>query len=549
MKKIVSILGTLMLLLALSVPVSALRVQHDTGVAPAEPSVTEAVEFPFTVVLLDAEGNELAGEFEFIGTKSGTIRSGDTIMLGDADYIDILDLPAGTQYIVTEGATDGWYLDESIDTEGVIADQVTSHAQFVNKETEPARTGTLVISKTVIRDGYAEGVGDAIHGSDGIPDECQVVVDFTVVNGTPAWSQACLTLRDEDGNPSENGTAVLTEAFIPEIYPDASMKVETGFTPDVVLTSSALQEAVCGQTARSILVQYVDDEGVVLSSSTAQGMDGEPYILAEAPAVFDLNSNHYVLNDVLPKTVAATDDIVKVQYARDNVGGGSNGTDSDGVPDMNQVIIIFSASNGAWGTVSDECQVFNLGSAGASGSVHLSNIAETTELSRTYFRNWTNAGDIISSEAVLDVDFAVIGGSTYQIIANFSRTGVGPGGGGGGGGGSPFTATVTFEVVNGRFIDGSNRKTATISYNTDESPVLSQSDIPSASPNLGYAEESWSPRKPVAGMTVEDGAIFVLTYNPDVPPGPVGPVDPIVPNPGPDPTDPGIGIPDEGPPL
>ena len=171
MKKIVSILGTLMLLLALSVPVSALRVQHDTVAAPAEPSVTEAAEFPFTVVLLDAEGNELAGEFEFIGTKSGTIRSGDTIMLGDADYIDILDLPEGTQYFVTEGDTEGWYLDEGIDTEGVIADQVTSHAQFVNRETEPARTGTLVISKTVIRDGYAEGVGDAIHGSDGIPDE------------------------------------------------------------------------------------------------------------------------------------------------------------------------------------------------------------------------------------------------------------------------------------------------------------------------------------------------------------------------------------------
>lgn len=253
-------------------PKTRMVVQHNTQAGSA---VTQSVEFPFTVVLTDADGNELTGEFEFTGTKSGTIRSGDTIMLGDADFIDILDLPAGTQYIVTEGVTDGWYLDESVDTTGVIQDQELSHAKFVNRESEPLRTGSLVISKTVKRDSYAEGVGDAIYASDGIPDDCQVVVDFTVVNGTPEWSQTCLTLRDTDGNPSEDGTAVLTEAFIPEIYPDEGMSVTQEFVPDVVLTKNAAQEAVC------------DDE--IIDTVTVIWVDGlNECVIKERPGYMDV---------------------------------------------------------------------------------------------------------------------------------------------------------------------------------------------------------------------------------------------------------------------
>lgn len=94
----------------------------------------QPAKFPFTVTLRDANGEELAGSFEYSGSATGTLHSGDTIYLADGESIEILDLPAGTQYTVVEGETDGYTQVSGTNTEGSILTNQESHAEFVNQE-------------------------------------------------------------------------------------------------------------------------------------------------------------------------------------------------------------------------------------------------------------------------------------------------------------------------------------------------------------------------------------------------------------------------------
>lgn len=84
-------------------------------------------KFTFRVVLRDASGEELTGEFPYTGVSgdapSGTIRSGGTVQLSHGQKILIGELPYGTRYTVTEAeANQGGYTTAATAATGTISD-------------------------------------------------------------------------------------------------------------------------------------------------------------------------------------------------------------------------------------------------------------------------------------------------------------------------------------------------------------------------------------------------------------------------------------------
>lgn len=65
MKKMLSLILAVMLLSIMAIPAMATEI--------------DATKFEFTVTLMDSNGNPLEGEYEYVGTQSGTIRNGGTI--------------------------------------------------------------------------------------------------------------------------------------------------------------------------------------------------------------------------------------------------------------------------------------------------------------------------------------------------------------------------------------------------------------------------------------------------------------------------------------
>lgn len=90
--------------------------------------------FNFTITF-DAEGS-----YSYTGSKSGTIKSGDTVQLKHGKRITISGLPAGTTYSVTESGNEGYSVYASGD-KGTIAANETSTAAFTNSKIIVPQTG------------------------------------------------------------------------------------------------------------------------------------------------------------------------------------------------------------------------------------------------------------------------------------------------------------------------------------------------------------------------------------------------------------------------
>lgn len=101
-------------------------VTADTGLTAPE------AEFEFTVGLKDSEGNALTGSYKYtLGTETGEIENGDIVKLKAGQQVIIHDLPAGTEYTVTETDQPGFTQAKTDDT-GTIASGVQSKAAFTN---------------------------------------------------------------------------------------------------------------------------------------------------------------------------------------------------------------------------------------------------------------------------------------------------------------------------------------------------------------------------------------------------------------------------------
>lgn len=98
-----------------------------------EPTNTD-IKFPFLVTLRNPNDDELTDTYEYTGSLTGTLQSGDVVYLGDGEYIDILEIPDGTEYEVTEQLSDKWELVDSSNTTGVIQYNTSSEALFTNQK-------------------------------------------------------------------------------------------------------------------------------------------------------------------------------------------------------------------------------------------------------------------------------------------------------------------------------------------------------------------------------------------------------------------------------
>ena len=89
-------------------------------------------EFKFRVTFTDENGNPVEQEFNYTGSKEGTIKSGGTIALKHNESITINDLPAGTKYTVTEVDIPDGYTPDKSEKSGVIVGNEETRLEYIN---------------------------------------------------------------------------------------------------------------------------------------------------------------------------------------------------------------------------------------------------------------------------------------------------------------------------------------------------------------------------------------------------------------------------------
>lgn len=116
-------------------------------------------EFTFTLTLTDEDGVELEESFPYEGSKSGTIKSGQSVKLKHGESIQIMEIPLGANYQVAESGNEGYEVTAEGDV-GSITD-VGEVASFVNhkdkKEIIPTLTPTPTSGKV-----YSASLGRSI---------------------------------------------------------------------------------------------------------------------------------------------------------------------------------------------------------------------------------------------------------------------------------------------------------------------------------------------------------------------------------------------------
>ena len=109
-------------------------------------------EFTFTIEFKNADGTVVTDYFSYGGSKSGTIKSGDTFTLKHGESITITNLPDGVIYNVSEVETDG-YISKSTDSSGIVYAGQSHSASFVNEAvTASEETTTTVAVETCYGD-------------------------------------------------------------------------------------------------------------------------------------------------------------------------------------------------------------------------------------------------------------------------------------------------------------------------------------------------------------------------------------------------------------
>lgn len=121
----------------------------------------EDKQFDFKITFTDAAGNPVEGSFEWVKIDlsqmppmptgdSGTVASGDTLQLGDAEAISIFGLPHGTNYAIEEDVPAGFEL-ESANAEGII--DIDERVTFANFTNTYSVSGELVLEAQKILEG------------------------------------------------------------------------------------------------------------------------------------------------------------------------------------------------------------------------------------------------------------------------------------------------------------------------------------------------------------------------------------------------------------
>ena len=118
----------------------------------------KTIAFPFKVEFRDEQGREITTAFKFTGTRSGTIKSGQTISLKHGEYIIIEGIPAGTLYRVTE-MNSQHHLVSSTGEIGKIVANKTVGASFLNYRSDVPKTGETNLLPVTIPAMGVSGLG------------------------------------------------------------------------------------------------------------------------------------------------------------------------------------------------------------------------------------------------------------------------------------------------------------------------------------------------------------------------------------------------------
>ena len=118
----------------------------------------KTIAFPFKVEFWDEQGEPITTAFKFSGSRSGTIKSGQTVSLRHGEYIIIEGIPAGTVYRVTE--TNSYHhLVTSTGSVGKIVANKTVGASFLNYRSNVPKTGETNLLPVTIPAMGVSGLG------------------------------------------------------------------------------------------------------------------------------------------------------------------------------------------------------------------------------------------------------------------------------------------------------------------------------------------------------------------------------------------------------
>ena len=224
-------------------------------------------DFTFEVTLTDEDGHSLTGSYNYTGSKTGTLKSGDTITLKHGETITIEGLPKGTKYNVQEKeANTDRYVTTSNNSEGTI-NFGNNSVSFTNMR-DKIPTGSLSISKTV-------------SGTDGEHDR-----DFTFEVILKDASGNSLTdsykyIGDKEGTITSGGTITLKDG---EKVTIEGLPVGTTYevtereanTDRYVTTSTNDKGTISEATSAVSFVNARDvEKGSLSISKTVSGTDGE----------------------------------------------------------------------------------------------------------------------------------------------------------------------------------------------------------------------------------------------------------------------------------
>ena len=109
------------------------NLQISKTVENSQPSIVNK-NYPIIINLKDAQGNIVPGEYNYSSNlgQSGTISSGDTLLIKDNEIITIIDLPNNTKFEVIEEVPTGFKLKEDSITTGTIVTNEFANAKLIN---------------------------------------------------------------------------------------------------------------------------------------------------------------------------------------------------------------------------------------------------------------------------------------------------------------------------------------------------------------------------------------------------------------------------------
>ena len=264
------------------IPLGELQISKIVTGTGADPNKA----FSFRVVLTDANGDELEGEYDYEivtadmvtppGGEKGTLKSGDIVQLKHGETMIIYYLPAGAQYDVKELllGQDG-YTVTATDASGEIEDGKISEAKFVNYRNAQ---GELWISKTVTGTGADEDKAFSFRVvlTDANGDELEGEYDYEIVTADTVTPPGGEKGRIKSGNivQLKHGETMIIRGLPAGAQYDVKELLldQDGYT---VTATNASGEIEDGEISEAKFVNHRDALGELRISKTVTGTDAD----------------------------------------------------------------------------------------------------------------------------------------------------------------------------------------------------------------------------------------------------------------------------------